>query len=498
MPKNQSLQQHSKSSKKERIKTWFKVNYLLILISILILIRGFLWLGLIPALQTPDAERHFSTIQWYAEPTIKDWDITEDNDSIIDVLNSSTFHIPPEYMRFLEITQFEETRFNPNSHQTFSDGSKNGIDEEKISAEGLNPHFIEIPPTIVYYPPLYYKIGAWLYALIRNSDLLVRVYAIGLYSLLLSFAVQFFAYKCARRLDFSKTGAALFMGIVALQPMFSQTSISVNPDIMLILGMTMFTYFSISILKTKLCWQNVLGIVAASLVASYAKTPGLITWLFLVILALFKIKKRTFLVWSSSVSISLLFVFVIWPTFFLKKFNALTAGLFSSNNIFASYFDALGAYLAKHFAPLEQYRLFASYWGWFGWLDYPLNKSIYMVILVLVSLGLLSFFAYLIKKNSVLAEDKNVYIFFALFVVIFHIGIVYSEFSYFKGTNIIYGLQGRYFMPAIVAYFLILMKGFQFLLKRLQPELILKTLFVLVAILNIISLIAVILPAYYL
>jgi len=200
---------------------------------------------------------------------------------------------------------------------------------------------------------------------------------------------------------------------------------SINVDSFLILGMSLFVFFSISILKKPWEWRNVIGILSACFISVFSKPAGYTTLLFLILLFFYKLfidsrnlkKKIIYLI--ISISSSLIIIYALY------KLIPTLSKILSVSNYFSSIPEAITAYLSNHFSSLEQYRLFGSYWGWFGWFDYSMNKYIYLTILLVLIVGISSFFVYLFQKeNSIPKKEKFIYIFLFLILIIFHLAIV--------------------------------------------------------------------------
>lgn len=498
----------------ERLRFAPTIHKLIVLLTALIVVKGLLWIALVPALQTPDEERHFSTVMWRAEPKSINIETTsiELKEDVFDV---STYHIPDEYREFLQTIQFENTRFNQNNHQSFSSSSKLGPNESNFVNSDLDSRFKVLPPTIVSYPPLYYETASWVYSLTRDYSLFDRFYAVRIFTFLLSLGVALCAYKTARVLDFSNIQAGLIAGIVSFQPMISFIYSSVNPDTMLILGLSMFILFSISTIKYGFTSGNLVGLLAASLIAIFTKQPGIMTIPFLIILAVFvffrgglrnglmlgitRIKKNKIILISLAVFIITLFMLI----FFQGNLPGLLplggiSGLFSAPAAFESLPASISAYAERHFQLNEQYELFGSYWGWFGWFEYPMDKYVYAAIGIALTLGLVGFLGFLFSRNGDTPSNKPAYLYLAILVVIFHMSIVYSEFWFFKENRIMFGLQGRYFLPTILSLSLIHIKGLTFLFRKINTTLVLGILLLGMIILNFTALIYYIVPDYYL
>ena len=480
-----------------KIKNFLKNNSFLILIILLFVCKQILWIIAVPALQTPDADRHFSTVMWYAEPGINAF--AENKKSAkSNMFDSTTYSIPEEYKNFLSTIQFEQNRFNPNQHQTFTNDSIYGPGEKNFLEKKFNRHFEELPPTIVKYPFLYYETASWVYNIFNNSSLLNRLYAVKFYNLFLGIITLYIIFKTALTLKFSKKNSSLIAGIITFQPMMSFMHTAINVDVLLILGISLFTLSSILILKNSWTKKNIILILLACLISSFTKPIGIITLPLLAFLFFYKI-----FVESKTKKMKILGIILGVPSLILliliSKLIPSISKLFPSANHLNSITKSFLPYLQNHFNLLEQYKLFASYWGWFGWLDYPINQITNIVIFLTLIIGIASFIFFLVKKNSAkYQEEKKIFIYLAIILLLFHLAVVYSEFSYFARSGKMFGLQGRYFLPMILPFLLIIIKGYQFLLKRYSLQNILICVFVLMILFNFISIFNYIIPGYYL
>ena len=488
---------------------------LFLLTALLILSKSVLWLISIPALQTPDSDRHFSTIMWYAEK----------NDNTIErhkkpfsqnMYDVTTYHIPNEYMEFLNDIDFEQTRFNINSHQTLLNSTTVGKNEQKILNYNLDKNFHFSRPTVVSYPPLYYKINSYIYKLFFNTNILSRLYAIRLFSVLVGLLIAFVAYKSARLLEFNSTQSIIFTIIIAFQPMLSMLSIAINLDILLILAFSLFTYFSIRILKSPLKFnkKNILsfifsitGLVLSVLMGIYTKPPAKILILYSAVLATFYIfrylspiiHKIPHNIKQTILRILAIFGFIFLLIPVLMRLTPL-GDLLNKHIAFLgnqeiTIDDKILQFIKAETQITNTYLIISSYWGNFGWTDTPMHFSIYIIIMAIV-ITLLSVFIYALFKNTF--KFKLIYVYLLILWFGFCLALIHFDFQYYLAKNNVYGLQGRYFMPIILPSFLVLAKSINFIIKRYTFTTKLAFIGYLMILLNMIALFYYIIPRYYL
>lgn len=481
-------------------------NKLLILIIFLTFIKGLFWTGIVPLFQVPDEHHHYATIQHYAEP--KDYKPLSNDFPIGHIIfnDTRTQNLSPELKAFLKATQFDEIRFNPESKLTPID---NNISENKLRENKLS-HFVEkYPAWYIKKASIYYNIASIGEKIFYNFSIMERAYIARIFSIILTTLTILFSYFIFRKLYFNKLESSLSAGIISFHPMFSFMSSSINLDSMLFLSFTIFTLGIISALKDKLNKKNALLIIFGIFLAINTKQPGYFLFLPLIISVLFyiaiyrldKIKKLSKLQKIALLSTLLPLILSLLYFTLIKFFS-----LFDRTN---SVFN-LDKYIEYHL----QFSLFIdrslSYWGNFGWLNIPISTNIIFIIwifLFLATLGITLFIVDKIRKWKKLNINDKILFFQVLTLLIITVGLnLLIHFVNFQQSNIndlgnplkSIGTQGRYFLPAIVSKFAILIIGISYLFKKFKREKIIFVIFFMMIILNTISLFNYVIPRFYL
>ncbi len=480
-----------------------KYPLLLLLVVILFILKGFLIAGIFPIFQGPDEPVHHGTVQYFAEPENKTWEIIEDENE--DVYgNINTFNLSEEIKQTANILKFNETTFKKNNVQEFSDGSYSGKLEKEIKANAWK-HYTDIyPPRSASGNPLYYFLASLIEKAFSSDNILVRFFLIRFLSVFLGALVITLVYFISRKIGFSQNISLLLSVIVAFQPMFSFMSAIVNLDILLFFAFTLFTYGAVCLLKDGIAAKNILILVVSTVIGFLTKGSGIvliITLYLLLAYAIYKrvaIKKTLFILYFALFSLSLAIIsFIIIPKSYLKDITG-----FQAESKFKSVSTSLHKYLDKTANVPKIKYVVESYWGNFGWLDTKISGSIVDFIFVVEIIGFLGMFWYLFsrKKRLDYLPEKKYFVLFLLLILALQLAIRFYDWQVFNNTGkIMIDTPGRYFMPNIAAHFIILLSGLAvFLRKKEYFELLLKFVFILMIILQFYSIFNLIIPRYYL
>ena len=210
-----------------------KNTIILILLFISIFVSLLIWWVTLPIFQSFDEPAHFAQIQHIALYNSKDV--------------NNTYSIE-------EYNLLQYLHFLPNSRYTFSN-SVNAKGEQSFKE---NESSINKQKTFLYngtvenYPPLYYYITAIIYRIFYKTSIFFEVEAIRFVSILLLLGTVYFAYKCAQ-LIFKKDKFAQYtvLLLIGFLPMLSQFAVSINPDNLIILLFSAFTYYGVRLCQSK-------------------------------------------------------------------------------------------------------------------------------------------------------------------------------------------------------------------------------------------------------
>src|SRR3989344_5496534 len=404
-------------------------NKWLLGLLILIFIKGLVWLALTPIFQIPDEPSHLSYVQFLAEN-----------------------RRPPHARRELKTSQelltvagavnFDWKISHPvwQGYQTDWREKITTIDKPQRQAFETNQYL-----TSLKRPSLYYYLAAGVYRLFSAGNFFWRFYAIRLFSLAIHLLTVWFIFITAKKVlknDWSALAAGAWVGF---QPGLSFLTNGVSYESLAILAATVFFYLVAS--GKKIIW-----LIAAALIGIMIK-PDLIFLLFL--LPFLLPKKQQVFAWISLISIFLGFIWLApvidgvirgkyalwfdqWFYFLpLKDYAVFSHDIF--NLIFSGRILGLLVEYSRQFFNIHYPQIFPWYWGVFGWLEktMPLRVYTFLKIVSIVSLiGLLRSWS---KKINWL-----------VFAVLIQAGVVIAnDFLTFASSGQLYGIQGRYFYPAI-------------------------------------------------
>lgn len=482
----------------ERIRTRKSALLLGSLLAVFLL-KGLVFAAILPIFQGPDEQLHYAAVQKHAYPRIqKISKLPKDNDMYV-------LRIPEETATTAKKTQLYELRFDPAKTQHFSDTSE-GIFEAEIRDNAWSrtlPKNLpsDIPPTKL----LYYKIGAVIERTLSNQDIFTRFFSLRILSVLFGTIIIFLSYFIVKKIGFSEKYSLILAAIIAFQPMFSTTAAIVNPDILLVLAFTLYTYAAVSLLKEGLRPLPTLILFASIALGIISKGPGIvlaITTCFLFVFLgyrSFAIPLKSYIAYVAAASILLgLLIFSIVPTsYFMGIVGA------SAPSKFPSFSTSLARYAEETINPERTFITVASYWGHFGWLDARLPKNMVNVILILeLSLFFLVIpFTLLRKKYPEYLPEKRFVVFLLGMIVALQLAIRFYDWRVFDYSGTIgIGTPGRYFLPNIAAHMILFVIGAKLLFfhKKRSFEILLKTMLILMVTLNLYSIFHVIIPRYYL
>lgn len=470
----------------------------IILFSILCLfmIKGLILSFLMPALQNPDEQIHYGTVQYLAEPTPRDWPIQDIKKRTTDAADISTYGLSEEIIRSAQSVQFDEIKFEKQNIQDFS------ADESAVMQDWKR-YIDTYPINVSGTKSIYYLVASSTEKIFAQQDIFTRIFLSRFIAVIFGLGVVFLAYLIAKKIGLSEQIALLFTAIVAFQPMFSITAAQVNIDIALVFSFSLFLYAGARILKDGLNTKNALLALFATLLGFFSKGPGII--LIVMLYPLFawgayqvlKLPKKQFLIRFVGMTI-LLFVlaFLIIPkSYFIDITRSSTQSHFQSPII------SIGKYLDKTLTPGGLRDTTLSYWGHFGWLDHALPDWSLTIIVVASIIGFSGTLWYIFSRKNLehLPERKYIIFFFGMILAL-QMAIRFYDWRVFDHSGqILIGQPGRYFLPNLIAHILIIVTGLGFLLREKNKFFFLmKILALAMILLQLHAIINVIIPRYYL
>jgi 4-amino-4-deoxy-L-arabinose transferase-like glycosyltransferase len=435
--------------------------WLLALILLLTAIKGVLWSAAVPLWQGPDENRHFATIQYIAEHgrLPDEDDLYHDDENVLAG----------------ELTEVSRLWYNPEQRQTFGPGDE-GPNEAALAA--LDPSLRTSTERgkvtlALHLPPLYYLMGVPLYLLARGGDILARVFAVRQLSVGMAVGAVALAAAIARQVFPQRRAMwATVPLLVSFQPMFTLSTSTVNTDALLILAFCALIYLSIRVLKKRMT----AGLAAAMGVCLAA---GLLTKPFILAIAvplavvlawdvtrairLGAGLRRTLLCWGGmAAAVALLWGPWVWHSARLGNnpfyANPIRTGQLVVEHPFYDY--RLGQYLVDYGRSLLG-GTWATLWGYFGWLETPLDPTVYRVLYVVCALALVGLGVDVARKVRARAWDAELGLLGFLALVGLSMVGTLGAINYYswRARGVGGGIQGRYYLGAVVPLAVLLAAG---------------------------------------
>jgi len=236
------------------------------LLIILFVVQGIFYSGMYPLWDPADEAPHFAYIQHIVEekvfPTFDDFMSNE----IV-----STFDKTPMPVHWLEIWFCCDIKenfnfFNSTTYWNTFDLGEMQKNKELISSQTLESRTTSEPFIAIYeagQPPLGYLAQVPVYLLFYDQDILTRVFALRIFSILITAAAAVVAYKTISLLfddRFIRLGSLMF---IVFNPMFLSTASRVSNESVTILLFSIFLFLMVLYLKGK---TNTLHVVLIGVV----------------------------------------------------------------------------------------------------------------------------------------------------------------------------------------------------------------------------------------
>ena len=408
----------------------------------LVLLKSLIWLFLVPIFQIPDEPSHFSIVEFVAEHGRRPHPRRE-------------WVTPSEVIEAAKIVNFNWQINHPMWH---------GYDAGWLSrlnalAPELKQQITENPwQTSLKRPPLYYYLAAPFYWL-GGDTFLGRFFTVRFLSVIFHLLTVWLAYLTAKKIFKSFLLGLTVVVLVAFQPMLSFLSVGVHYDPLAILLATLFTYWVI----VKRLWLSLLAALAGVLVKPdliflplfwlWLKFTGKQRWQFgLITLSLLLILAWVAGPLSAAIVAGTVGRYDRWLYVTnLNEYSSL-AQFFLSSLISGQLFVQLKNYFLTT-AAIHWAQIFPWYWGTFGWLEVTLPAWIFTFLKLLLLVSLTGWVKWWLKGRE--GHWGWLWGFLLLQAGV----ILANDFKVFITSGEIYGIQGRYFFPAILVQMIILVLG---------------------------------------
>jgi 4-amino-4-deoxy-L-arabinose transferase-like glycosyltransferase len=483
-------------------REWLLIGLLLLIM----LLKGVLWSVSFPLWQGPDEDDHYAVIQFIAETGR--------------LPDEADVYLPDEVALSRALADVGRLPYAPEQRQAFSQ-----------TAVGPNePAFAELSPTLratvemqavgklMHATPLYYVLGAAVYRLFDEGDLLARAHIQRLLTVLIGAPLVVVAYLIARILFPADPALRLTIPtLVAFQPMITEITAVISVDGLLILCYSLLIYLSLRLLRDGLTPRLglVIGVVFAVGMLTKPTLSGFAPPLaLLVAYDWWRGRERRREVVLGALLMGL--VAAVPVGWWMQRSYRLNGDLFYFNPVVEGHRIIERPFY--DYAPLQHMAdyyqsvwggIFTTWWAHFGWLDTALPPWVYYLLrglTVLAVIGLLYRLAQLRRRplhsdrwaNGEGAAPPVVWLFLALTVLIPIVLLQFYDLTFWWEYGNGRGLQGRYWLGTAVPMLTFFTLGLLCLTPPRWHTAAHTLLRAGMALLNFASLLGYILPRYYL
>lgn len=447
-------------------------------IFLFIFLSYFVFFFLIPPFQEPDESSHYENVYWITQgiyPFVPE-SLTPNNhpytEKIAPYFAIGINHpmLIPDFPAIAKSYEATRVSYSPQLTRTFL----------PISVQAYNP-------------PVYYVIGAVFLkiAQLLHTSLLSQYYAVRFASALLYFGTVFLAYKIISILFKSPEVRKSLLIFFALNPLFINVGIGINPDIAITFFATLFLFLVMReqskknfFMKKKLIFfALILGIATLAKISGFFLVLSFLLYLFFL--------KQTFRQWimaSIILLIPFIFIQIPWALFNYARYHVFVVSevaLGPATNTLANPIPK--AVIA---AAFEFRHTFMHYAGFFGWNDIHPFSTIFIpyaiTFFILLCCGI-----YVVWKEDNDKRNK---------LLVFSIGSLFLFFYFLSLERELFfphwDIQGRYIMPIFFPMIICVAYGLAKITKR-SIEHVAPYLFYFAIFYYFLSLIFTLLPRYY-
>jgi hypothetical protein len=411
-------------------------NKWLTVLLIAVFIKSVVWLAQTPVFQAPDENIHYAMIHYLGE-----------NNRHPGKRNSNVNSL--EFLEAIKIVNFSWRA----QHPVWRGLSQNWWEQLANLDPKLRQIFIYQLGTDAgqKLPQAYYWLNYPVYKLIQGADFLVRFYALRLVSVILGLVTVYLTYLTAKLVLNHQALALATAVLVGFQPMASVIFSSITYDSLAILLSTWFIYLMVQFFKShQLRYQfQALAIAGLGLMTKTQLIALVLVWP----LGLLKKQRR----W--------------WPVlllglFFLSKLKEFSE-IIRQGWTWLTTTPALA--LAGNYweinAPALWAQTFPWYWGVFGWLEKTMPLWVYASLKIIMLISLVG----CLKAYKFWSKTLTFLLVISLVLVLV---VMLNDFLIFTRNGSGFGVQGRYFLPAIAGQMILLVYGLKsWLQKKYWPAL---------------------------
>lgn len=405
----------------------------LILLLAAVFTKGIIWLFLTPIFQVPDEPSHFSIVSFIAEHGRR----AHPRREVV---------TPTAVLKTAEAVNFDWQINHPVWQGYDSNWRQQLTALTAADRLAVEPNSYQ---QSLKRPAGYYWLALPAYWL-GGGSFLGQFFAVRGFNLLVHLVTVWLVYLIGRKVFVSGRLGLAAAALVGFQPMVSFISGGVHYDPLAVLLATLFGWLIVN-------KQSLRALVTA--IAGLLVKPDLI------ILPLIWLGRR---LWLGLAALLLLLAalagpadraIVVTPKYdrilYLTNFNeyAAAARFFGERLTSGQIISDFSHYLTVT-GKIHLAQIFPWYWGTFGWLEAPLPGVVFSAIKLVILLSLLGWLKF-IHKNGF----PRKMIFWLGFSLLQAGLVIANDWQFFTARGEIYGIQGRYFFPAIVAHMILLIFG---------------------------------------
>lgn len=425
------------------------------------LLKALVWISVVPIWHTPDEQAHFATIQNFAEGVIKP--------SYKGLTHSEELIISE---RFLDTERGSKRRnkftFNPNYKIEYVTGAVGKHEEEiKNLAKSTRTNMLE--KEMASYYPLYYQAGKVIYQIFYNFDLLTRVFVVRLFSIFPILGVTLLSYLAAKEIFPKEKYLHLTVPILtSFHPMMTFLNAGVTNDGLNIFLFTAFIYFSILSIKKGLDFKNLVAFSIILGLGQITRPQFLIALpLFAVVFIYdFFVHKRSLVQAFAKILVFIPIVIVTGGWFTLQK----ALGNFFEQGVPLPYFEtpqtatsvnlSFITHLKNSLIQTDQ-QTFYWYWGVFKWLSLVYPAVVNQILKGITVISAIGGFFWVLKviKSKDFSKTTTTIVFLLVTSIFFVLNIFFVDWRHIVTNGFSLGVQGRYFLPTVLAHMILLTVG---------------------------------------
>ncbi len=430
----------------------YKFSFLFWLL-LCVFLKGVVWSWFVPIWHFPDEQAHFAQIATYVEtgkmpphPDLVSGNLSEE------LLLS-------ERLLGTERDGFGNNKFtyHPEYNLEYTDGLI-GIHEEEIARAPLSYRQTMVKYEAASYPPLYYWVMSFPYKIVYSADIFTRIFIVRIANLGFFLALVGISWLFFKEL-FSKDEILVNCAtvLVAFHPMLTFVSSGVTSDNLYNLLFTLGIYVAFKLLSTSFNLKIIIFMLLILILNLKTKPQGILllyvyAFPLLVLIIQGKIAKKY---------IALGIVISMYVG--LRLYNDMSQGKQVLPDVRAVNPEKPDLSFMEHLKWSVEHslaKIVPWYWGVFKWLGVVLprfaNRAINRVM-VLALVGILIGLFSLIRKKKFKALIRwlfPLYIAGGYFMI-----LTIWDYFFTKSQGFSFGIQGRYFFPAITAHMGLLLWG---------------------------------------